>query len=194
MEDTTKTEVIKLVSNSDTVSYSVDKKIINHFTKEKSVETVQILAIVLPILASLLTLMIVRWFDNISESKKHKREIAKESRKERKDFLKYLNKLDTDIRKSNNPETTSDDFPEWTANNMVGKNPFESLKLNGNVYFNEKEINSLIDKLYDNAETINRLFDWNTKTHGENCVNLGATILSEIGDLRKLISNNLNIE
>jgi hypothetical protein len=191
MKDTLKIEVVKMTTTKDTIAYSVDKGIVNHFIKEKSIDTFQILAFVLPIIASLLTLLIKGWLDNINEEKKYTRELNKESRRQRQAFLKLVNKLQATFRKSNDPAANYDDIVLNTANFVVGLNPFENMYVNANLYFTDQEIISLIEEMYLNAETINRLFDWDKKEHGQESVKLGEKILEDIEILRTKIAETL---
>jgi len=86
MKDTTAIEALRIITKNDTITLQVDKSLIGYPKNEKSIDTIQILAIILPVIAALLTLIITKWFDNIAENKKYKNQILKDNREQRLDL------------------------------------------------------------------------------------------------------------
>ena len=193
MNDSTTVKVFQVIDNNDTVTYTVDKKIVDHFIKEKSSDISHYIEILIPVAVALITLTLTKLFDIWAENRKYKKDILKENRRLKIHFLKYLNSLKTSLGKSHVPNADFEDFLGWIADKMVGTNPFEDLKNNSNIIFSgNNELIELIDELFNKAETINDNFDWNKKEHPNESRSIAKNIYDELGDVIKKISNNLN--
>lgn len=194
MKDTIKViDVINLITKKDTLTISVNENIVNSLSKEQSVDTFQVLAIILPIVATLLTLFLTRLFDNISESKKYKRDILKQNRSHRISIWKSLEELRTSLYKTNFPDAEIYDFYIWTADRMISVNPFYDLKINSNILF-DRDIIDLSNSLYNSADTISQDFDWQLKEQPSSNINLGKEILENLDKIINKISQNIKDE
>jgi len=192
MSDTNTIRAIQIINKQDTVTYNVDKKIIDHFTNKPS-DISHYIEILIPVTVALLTLVLTKLFDNWTENKKYKKELQKENRKLKIYHLKRLNSLKTAMGKSHFPDADYDDFLDWIADKMVGENPFEELKINSNIIFNgNREIIEHIDKLFNNAEIINLNFDWQNKGHHQDSYRIAKLIYDELNEVINKISKNLN--
>ena len=190
---TTTTNAFQIISSKDTVTYSVDKKIIDHFIKDQPANDFHLWDILLPVATALITLALTRFFDLLSEKRKYKAEIAKENRKLKVGYLKFLNALKASLGKTHFPDADYDDFKRWTADRMVGSNPFEDLKIHSNIVFNSNsDIIDVIDKLYSNAEKISNQFNWTTKEHPDDNLTLAENIFLDLTTAVMSISKNLN--
>lgn len=194
MKDSTTVEAIKITSKPDTITLHVDRKLLGYSDCKKQVDTIQILAIVLPFVATILTLLITRWFDNISENKRFKREIQKENRTNKIKILKNLNDLKTSLHKPRFPNQELEDFYERTADKMTDDaNPFHDLQVYSNILFNRDVIN-IANDLYYTAEKIKSNYKWKSKEHPSESITLGGKILEDLNSIIDKISQNISNE
>ena len=192
MNDTTSIKLFQIIGNNDTITYNVDKGIIDHFIKEKPSDFSHYIDILIPVAVALLTITLTKLFDIWMENRKYNREILNENRKSKINFLRYLNALRTSFGKSHFPDADYEDFLIWIANKMVGTNPFEDLKNSSNIIFNgNRELIELIDELFNIAESINNNFDW-SNGHPSKNLDKAKDIYDKLGEVIKKISNNLN--
>lgn len=193
MNDTTKVEALKIITKTDTITLQVDKQLLNYSHNEKSPDTFQILAVVLPIGAALITLALTKWFDVIFENKKFRNEILKKNRVDKVSTLKQLNELKTSLYKMNIPNPELEDFYEGTADKMIGVNPFHDLEINCNILFN-RDIIDLANRLYYSAEEINRNFNWKKKEHPSESIKLAREISEDLDKIIDKISQTIKNE
>lgn len=193
MKDSITVEAIKITSKPDTITLHVDRKLLGYSDCKKQVDTIQILAIVLPFVATILTLLITRWFDNISVNKRFKREIQKENRTNKIKILKNLNDLKTSLHKPHFPNPELEDFYEWTANKMIDANPFHDLQVYSNILFNRDVIN-IANDLYYTAEEIKSNYKWKSREHPSESITLGGKILENLNLIIDKISQNISNE
>lgn len=193
MKDTTLTKAFQIIDKNDTVTYTVDKEIIDHFVKNKATDFSHYFEILIPVAVALITITLTKLLDIWAENKKNKRAILKKNRKMKIHYLEYLNTLKTSFGKSHFPNADYDDFLNWIADKMVGTNPFEDLKINSNIIFNSNnELIELIDELFNKADTINNNFDWPNKEHPNESLRIAGKIYDELGDVIDKISKKLN--
>jgi len=193
MNDTTKVEALKIITRTDTITLQVDKQLLKSSFKEKSPDTFQILAVVLPILAALITLALTKWFDFIFENKKFRNEIFKKNRIDKVNILRQLNELKTSLHKINIPNPELEDFYENIADKMIGINPFHDLEINCNILFN-RDIIDLTNKLYYKAEEINSNFNWKKKEHPFESIKLSQDISEDLDTIIDMISQSIKNE
>ena len=192
MNDTTTIKVFQVIDNKDTVTYHVDKSIIEHFVKEKPSDVSHYIEILIPLIVVLVTFSLTKFYDFWTENRKYKKEISKENRKKKINFLKYLNTLKISFGKSHFRNADYEDFLGWIADKMVGTNPFEDLKINSNIVFNgDIELIENIDELFNNANTINGNFNWTKKEHPNESLTIAKEIYDKLGKVINNISKNL---
>ena len=193
MNDTPTIKAFQIIDKNDTLTFNVDKKIIDHYIKDKSTDISHYVDILIPVVVALLTLTLTKAFDMWTENRRYKKDILKENRKIKIHFLKYLNTLKAALGKSHFPNADYEDFLNWIANKMVGANPFEDLKINANIiFYDDNELIILIDNLFNNSETINENFDWNNKEHPNKSLDIAKIIYDDLDKVIKKISMNLN--
>lgn len=193
MKDSTLVTTVQVISNNDTTNYSINKEIVEHFIKDKSTDYSHYVEILIPVIVALLTLILTKFFDNWSENKKHKRELLREQRKLKTHLLTNLITLKTSLGKTHFPNPDYEDFLNWTADKMVGTNPFEDLRINSIILFrNNNSLISLIDKLFNNANIINSNFNWTKKEHPSSNLDIAKEIYDDIEEVIKKISKVLN--
>jgi len=193
MIDTTFVKTFQVIGNNDTVNYSVNKEIVEYFTKEKPTDYSHYIEVLIPVFVIFLTLILTKLFDFWTENRKYKKDFLKENRKQKIHFLKYLNNLKTSLAKPLIPDADINDFKEWIADRMVGINPFEDLNINSNIIFNGN--NALIEhinRLFNNAETIRNEFKWNGGKHPSASYTIAKDINDELGLVIEQIADNLN--
>lgn len=187
-------KVLQVINDTDTTCYSVDKQIIEHFIKSNQPDNSHTLEIILPVLAAILTLVITRLFDFWSENRKYKTEILKESRNAKVKYLSYLNKYKVSLEKPKFPNAEYEDFLEWTADSVIVQNPFEELKIQGNIVFNDTpEITGLVNELYGDAENIRNEYNYKSMEHSRDAINSARNIIENLEKIIEKISKNLNV-
>lgn len=193
MIDSTKVVALRIITKTDTISLQVDKQLLDYSSKEKSPDTFQILAIVLPIAAALVTLALTKWFDFTFENKKFRNEIFKKNRIDKVNILRQLNELKTSLHKINIPNPELEDFYENIADKMIGINPFHDLEINCNILFN-RDIIDLTNRLYYSAVEINRNFNWKKKEHPSESIKLAREISEDLDKIIDKISQTIKNE
>jgi len=186
-------KVLQVISDTDTTCYSVDKQIIENFIKSNPPDNSHTLEIILPLLAAILTLVITRLFDFWSENRKYKTEILKELRNAKVKYLSYLNKYKISLEKPKFPNAEYEDFLNWTADSVLVQNPFEELKIQGNIVFNDSpEITSLVNELYRDAENIRNEYNYKSMEHSRDAIKSARSIIENLEKIIEKISKNLN--
>ena len=186
-------KVLQVISDTDTTCYSVDKQIIENFIKSNPPDNSHTLEIILPVLAAILTLVITRLFDFWSENRKYKTEILKELRNAKVKYLSYLNKYKISLEKPKFPNAEYEDFLNWTADSVLVQNPFEELKIQGNIVFNDSpEITSLVNELYRDAENIRNEYNYKSMEHSSDAIKSARSIIENLEKIIEKISKNLN--
>jgi len=186
-------KVLQVINGKDTISYSVDKQIIEHYIKNNPPDKSHTLEIILPVLAAILTLVITRLFDFWSENRKYKTEILKESRNAKVKYLSYLNKYKVSLEKPKFPNAEYEDYLEWTADSVIVQNPFEELKIQGNIVFNDTpEITGLLNELYGDAENIRNQYNYKSMEHSSDAIKSAKNIIENLEKIIEKISKNLN--
>jgi len=186
-------KVLQVISDTDTTCYSVDKQIIENFIKSNPPDNSHTLEIILPVLAAILTLVITRLFDFWSENRKYKTEILKELRNAKVKYLSYLNKYKISLEKPKFPNAEYEDFLNWTADSVLVQNPFEELKIQGNIVFNDSpEITSLVNELYRDAENIRNEYNYKSMEHSRDAIKSARSIIENLEKIIEKISKNLN--
>jgi hypothetical protein len=189
MNDTTKVNVVNVIAKKDTITLQVDKSVLKEL-HSKSQGSTQTLTVILPIVAALVTLALTKWFDYLFENKKFKNEILKKNRIDKVNALRQLNKLKTSIYKISLPNPELEDLYESAADKMIGVNPFLELEVNCNILFN-KEINDIANRLYYDAEEIDRNFNWKKKEHPTDSITLGRKIVDDLDLIIEKISQTI---
>jgi hypothetical protein len=185
--------VLHVINGTDTTYYSVDKQIMEHYLKSNQPDNSHTLEIILPVLAALLTLVITRLFDFWSDRRKYKTEILKETRNAKIKYLSYLNKYKISLEKPKFPDADLEDFYDWTADSVIVQNPFEEIKIQGNIVFNDnEEILNLINELYYEAEKIRNEFNFKTREHSGDALKSASIIIDNLGKIIEKMSKNLN--
>ena len=186
-------EVFRVVNGTDTTFYTVDKQIIEHYLKINQPDNFHTLEMILPVLAVILYMVIKELLNFWSDNRKYKREILKETRSAKIKYLSYLNKYKVSLEKPKFPDANLEDFYDWTANSVIVQNPFEDIKIQGNIVFNDnKEILNIINDLYYDAENIRNDFNFNTREHSRNAVKSAHNIINNLKIIIEKISQNLN--
>jgi len=186
-------KVLQVINKTDTTCYSVDKQIIEHYLKSNQPDSSHTLEIILPVLAAILTLVITRLFDIWNENRKYKTEILKESRNTKVKYLSYLNKYKISLEKPKFPNAEYEDFLEWTADSVIVQNPFEELKIQGNIVFNNTpEITGLVNELYSDAENIRNEYNYKSMEHSRDAIKSARNIIENLEKIIERISKNLN--
>jgi hypothetical protein len=186
-------KVLHVIKGADTTCYSVDKQIMEHYLKSNQSNNSHTLEIILPVLAALLTLVITRLFDFWSDRRKYKTEMLKETRNAKIKYLSYLNKYKISLEKPKFPDADLEDFYDWTADSVIVQNPFEEIKIQGNIVFNDnEEILNLINELYYEAEKIRNEFNFKTREHSRDALKSASIIIDNLGKIIEKISKNLN--
>ena len=190
MTDTTKIIALRIVSSKDTITLQVDKSLLNFTEKDSKPDAIQILAIVLPITAALITLFLTKLLDNWTENKKNKNDILRKNREDKTAILKTLNEIKASLTVSSFQDAELDDYYEWTADRMIGINPFYNLFISCNILFN-KEIIELSHSLYYKAERIKQNFSHLEQRHASESIRLAGNMIDDLESIINLISDDL---